>query len=162
MSHEQWKPILAFPGYEVSTEGRVRSFRVPRYLATENRGAHKSVWLMRDGRPRRVAVHRLVLLSFKGPPPEHCEACHNDGDPANNRLDNLRWDSHQANMRDKRDHGTQPRGANHHARIGRAKTARVRSLLERGLSQSAVARNCGVSQSVVSEIKRGRHWSCPS
>lgn len=26
--------------------------------------------------------------------------CHNDGDPTNDHLDNLRWDTHAANMRD--------------------------------------------------------------
>jgi len=159
MSHEQWRPVPGFSGYEVSSEGRVRSFRVPRYLSTENRAGHRSVWLMKDGRPRRIAVHRLVLLSFDGPPPPGCEACHNDGDPANNRLENLRWDSHRNNMRDKRRHGTQPRGQRHHARMARGKAKRVKELLASGATQSAVARSCGVSQSIVSQIKHGKHWT---
>jgi hypothetical protein len=31
--------------------------------------------------------------------------CHNDGDPTNDHLDNLRWDTHAANMQDAADHG---------------------------------------------------------
>ncbi len=56
-------------------------------------------------------VHRLVLEAFVGPCPDGYEAAHNDGDPLNNRLDNLRWDTKIANHADKLRHGTQYRGA---------------------------------------------------
>jgi hypothetical protein len=32
------------------------------------------------------------------------ETCHNNGNPADNRLENLRWDTHVANEADKRLH----------------------------------------------------------
>jgi hypothetical protein len=34
------------------------------------------------------------------------EGCHGDGDPANNRLSNLRWDTHSGNVQDSLAHRT--------------------------------------------------------
>ncbi len=58
-------------------------------------------------------VHRLVLEAFVGPCPERMEACHfPDRNPANNRLGNLRWDTHEGNEQDKKTHGTYQFGEN--------------------------------------------------
>lgn len=34
------------------------------------------------------------------------ECCHNDGNPSNNIVENLRWDTHSGNMMDRTLHGT--------------------------------------------------------
>jgi hypothetical protein len=61
------------------------------------------------GRGNRRQVHRLVLLAFVGPPPAGCETRHLNGDPADNRLDNLEWATHRRNMQDvKWHHGLGP------------------------------------------------------
>jgi len=52
-----------------------------------------------------VKVHRLVLLAFVGAPPKGMEACHYDGDPQNNNLSNLRWDTAKENWVDRKRHG---------------------------------------------------------
>jgi hypothetical protein len=51
-------------------------------------------------------VHVLVAEAFIGarPPGHYC--CHNDGNPANNRLDNLRWALPKENVADRIRHGT--------------------------------------------------------
>lgn len=111
---EEWRPVLGWEGYYlVSNQGRVKSvprvtdngFRVMgrlRQPAMQGRGnPYWQVHLMRGGRGTpfyRVAVHRLVLESFVGPCPEGMEACHNNGNGFDNRLENLRWDTHGANM----------------------------------------------------------------
>ena len=161
MSKEIWKAIAEFPGYEVSDRGRVRSFRVPRILRVEQKArGHPSVWLMRGGRPQRQALHRLVLRAFAGEPPAGCEGCHNDGDVTNNQLKNLRWDTHENNMRDKRRHGTQPCGASHpNAKVSVADAQKMKALLAEGKSGAEIARLFGVSGTTVSEVKRGRHWT---
>ncbi len=58
------------------------------------------------GTVRRGYVHVLVLTAFRGHCPAGMEGCHNDGDPKNNRLSNLRWDTHSANQKDGFRHGT--------------------------------------------------------
>lgn len=53
-----------------------------------------------DGRERLANVHTLVLETFVGPRPQGMEACHANDDPTDNRLVNLRWDTHRSNTRD--------------------------------------------------------------
>ena len=117
---EHWAWIPGFDGrYQVSDAGNVRS--VSRYVITGHGKtwkpgrilkphlSHKNrpgvdylqVWLCRDGYEVRQKIHRLVLLAFRGEPPAGTEACHNDGDRFNNRLSNLRWDTHDANVQDR-------------------------------------------------------------
>lgn len=50
-------------------------------------------------------VHTAVLLAFVGERPEGLEACHNNGIPSDNRLENLRWDTRSSNRRDTILHG---------------------------------------------------------
>jgi len=116
---EQWKPIAGYEGYyQVSDLGRVRSMaRVipePRWGARRQPAKIHNPWLShgypnvtlhRDGIRQTRIVHRLVLEAFVGPCPEGMEGCHNDGNPRNNRLDNLRWDTPLANNLDVIRHG---------------------------------------------------------
>lgn len=54
-------------------------------------------------------MSRAVLLAFRGPPvnPGHV-ASHVNGNPADNRLVNLVWESQRDNLRRMRGHGTAP------------------------------------------------------
>lgn len=109
---EQWRQV---PGYEnlykISTRGQVLS--LPRNTtrggilrqAVDKQRRHY-VTLTKDGVQKRHAVHQLVLLAFTGPCPDGMEVCHNDGNPENNCVGNLRYDTHAGNMRDMRIHGT--------------------------------------------------------
>jgi hypothetical protein len=52
-----------------------------------------------SGRYRTHKVHRLVLEAFVGPCPDGMECLHSpDATRTNNRLDNLRWGTHQDNV----------------------------------------------------------------
>jgi hypothetical protein len=113
---EVWIPIAGYEGlYEVSSAGTVRSKdrldsigRAARglLLRPETRpSGHLRVTLCRDGKTRRLWVHRLVLEAFVGPRPAGMEACHNDGNPVNNVPSNLRWDTKSANAQDRVRHG---------------------------------------------------------
>lgn len=118
--NEVWKPIPDFDGYEASSLGRIRSYRrrgttkrgkTPIILNpthfTKTTADGKTIYthrvatcLMRDRKRHMVSISRLVLAAFVGPRPEGHEACHYDGDAANNALSNLRWDTHAANCAD--------------------------------------------------------------
>jgi HNH endonuclease/NUMOD4 motif len=118
---EEWRPIPWSNGiYEASSMGRIRSVKA---ASTWSRWAyHKGqvltpypsnngylgVAIRVDGKDTRKLVHSLVLEAFVGPRPEGFDACHNNGDKADNRLENLRWDSRKANQADKVRHGTAP------------------------------------------------------
>ena len=102
--------------YEVSSLGRVRSVdRVDSAGATrkgrvlrsgDQLTGHQVVHLSRASQVTTRTVHRLVLEAFVGPRPEGMEACHWDGNPRNNRRDNLRWGTRSSNRQDAVRHGT--------------------------------------------------------
>ena len=58
------------------------------------------------GRKNTRFVHRLILEAFVGPCPEGMECRHLDGDPGNNRLENLAWGTPEENHADSVRHGT--------------------------------------------------------
>jgi len=114
---EQWRPIPGYEDhYEASDLGRVRS--LPRsasngralaggVLRTHvNSHGYYSVVLHRDGRPKTLRVHRLVLTAFDRLPREGEVTRHLDGNQKNNRASNLRWGTQSENVRDAVAQGT--------------------------------------------------------
>ena len=87
----------------VSNLGRVWSVHWGRLMggAPNERGYHVVVL----GKVH-VKVHRLVLETFVGPCPDGMECLHINGDPGDNRVENLRWGTHAENMQDSLAHGT--------------------------------------------------------
>lgn len=107
VTEEEWRELPGVAGaYEVSDQGRVRSWRlerslrrrvaVPRILRSwSDRAGYQRVQVF----DRIVYVHALVLEAFVGPKPDGHEADHLDADPANNALTNLEWSTHSENVR---------------------------------------------------------------
>lgn len=117
LSIERWLPVVGWEGiYEVSDHGRIRSLtrkdstgrtRRGRVLRPDTyRGGYLRVSLALGGGVTRRSVHHLVLEAFFGPCPDGMEGCHNNGVPNENRLSNLRWDTHPANVADSIRQGT--------------------------------------------------------
>ena len=118
---EEWRDIAGYEGhYQVSAFGRVKSLAREEWFGNRwcslrerilvsipcGQYHHRIVNLAMNGK-HAWYVHRLVLGAFVGPCPPGMESCHfPDRDPANNRLDNLRWGTHQDNMLDRDKHGS--------------------------------------------------------
>ncbi len=121
---ERWLPVPGYEGvYSVSDQGRVRrEVGPPRRMVRLLKPALKTtgymaVTLCRPGRRQQTGmVSRLVLLAFVGEATAGHECCHKDGDPTNDRLDNLRWGTRKENMADRDRHGRTARGDTHYAR----------------------------------------------
>lgn len=133
MVNEVWRPIPGYEGcYEASDLGRIRSLpRTVRFGNYQRRikgrtrkpvnlGPYLAVNLSVDGKAKMRTVHQLVLEAFIGPRPHGQEACHNNGDPHDNRLENLRWDTKSANSYDALQHGAHPTGSKTHCPQGHA------------------------------------------
>ncbi len=119
---EQWKPVVEYEGlYEVSDLGRVRSVerlaidsigrqrRYPgalRKVTFDPTRGRRMVSLKTGGQARSLSVSVLALRAFVGERPDGLYACHNNGDPEDDRLTNLRWDTPQENNNDAVRHGT--------------------------------------------------------
>lgn len=92
-----WKEIPGRPGYFASTDGFIRGAMGGILKPYPNGNGYWKVkvgTIIEDGKKRRDRefVHRLVMLTFVGPPPEGHEVDHDDFDRANNALMNLKYE----------------------------------------------------------------------
>lgn len=146
---ERWAP---FPGYEdryeISTYGnaRHRERKYVRKLCVHN--GYLWVTITTGKKTNNVTVHRRVLMAFDRMPLPGEEACHNDGNPLNARLSNLRWDTHSGNEADKKLHGTV-----YPKQICVADQEGVIRLLKDGMVEIQIASLFGISKSAVHKIK---------
>lgn len=111
---ENRKSIPGYEGiYEADTGGRIWSIhrKLPRGSGFWNRGTlqlkpytrrtgHLQVVLCKNGRKKSIDVHRLILETFVGPCPPGMECLHKNGNPADNRISNLRWGTRLDNIND--------------------------------------------------------------
>lgn len=120
-----------------------------------------------NGTKKYCQGHRLVLQAFVGPCPEGMEACHNNGNPADNRLENLRWDTPSSNALDKVKHGTAkhgtacnnpfPRGDRHpRFKWSDVDIERMRDMRAAGCAVNSIAHHLGASPGYVSDILAGK------
>jgi hypothetical protein len=106
-----------------------------------------------DQKRRHTSIHLLVLEAFVGARPPGMEGCHNDGNPANNRLDNLRWGTLSSNRIDMLKHGTA--GS---AKLVEADIPAIWARLVAGESVPSIARTYGVGGGTIFSIKHGKTW----
>jgi len=185
VKEERWLPVVGFEGtYEVSDHGRVRSLdRVISFTARWKSGIVRTIQTKKPGMMLKPGiashgyptvalsrceggqrlygshcVHILVLTAFTGPCPPGLEACHNDGNRKNPYLNNLRWDTREANAADAATHGTRSIGSRRpNAKLGEDDARKIFQL--RGVvPQSELADQFGVSPSAIQAIHDGRSW----
>lgn len=164
---EQWRDVPGYEGrYQVSDLGRVRSLdrRVPcahgatrqmrgRVLrpAGQKSDPHLRVVLEHHG-PGQL-VHRLVAAAFLGPCPDGQEVRHLDGDPTNNRLDNLAYGTRTENILDVYAIGKA------WVTLTIAQVREIRQRLAAGERGADLAREYNVGQACISAIKHRRTYA---
>lgn len=168
---EIWKDIPGYEGkYQASNMGRIRSLdrkvrgvchytgkdfyrRIKGQLLKPGRfckAGHVSVVLGHGttGKP----VHQLVMKTFAGETPEGMEVLHINGDPADNRLENLRYGTRRDNILDV-------------YRIGKAwrkltadDVVCIRFKCFCGFCDQEIADEYDVTKGTVAEIRKGRTY----
>ncbi len=176
---ENWRDIPEWEGYyQVSDMGRVRSLerkvevkykngtscvrpikeRILKLTPDGDNYLHVGLHSI-EGKKLTKKVHRLVLEAFSGSHPEDCEACHYDGCTTNNRLDNLRWDTHKNNSEDSRIHGTMCRGEKmNFSKLKNGKVGLIKKLLNKGVKSVLIEKMFKISRQTISSIKNNRTW----
>jgi len=87
------------------------------------------------------------------------EACHEDGKCWDDRLENLRWDTHSANLMDRVRHGTAIRGEQvNTAKLTAPQVTEIRIRRQHGEKLKSLAEEFGVSETMISLIVRRRNW----
>ena len=113
MNEEEWRPIKGYEGiYEISNLGRVKSLvgwnghsyvERERILAPYKQQSNKNysrsvVKLFKQGVRRDFKVHRLVAEAFIPNPYKYEVVNRKDGNPLNNKVDNLEWCTQKMNV----------------------------------------------------------------
>lgn len=110
---EIWKDIEGFEGlYQVSNKGRIKS--LSRTTSGKKHGIHKlkekilkpskcgkyyQIYLRKDGNNKRFYIHRLVGKAFLECLNDNLDINHKDGNPSNNKVDNLEWVTRSQNIK---------------------------------------------------------------
>ena len=164
-SEEEWRPVDGYDGYyEVSSFGRFSAVKDgERFVRKINFATcYPSVSLKKrpqDRTQKSSSLHKLVAAAFLGPRPPGHVIRHLDGNKLNNRANNLAYGLPEENHADTKKHGTHRNENNGRAVLNTAAVKAVRLLLEKGVSQSEIARCLGVSIGTIHAVKTGRNWS---
>lgn len=159
---EVWRDVVGYEGlYAVSSLGRIkrtgkaRGAVVGRILsdrATRN-GGYIVNGLWKDEKMSLLAVHRIVAEAFLGPAPsERHIVAHNDGNPKNNVVSNLRWTTLAENTYDQVLHGTNI--GKFYGRKGALTDTQILSIRADHRSAAAIAPEYGMSPGAVHQIRK--------
>lgn len=159
------KTISGFPAYYATKDGRIWSWKTKRFLKpTLSRWGYFYVDLRKNSKPNRRQVHRLILETFVGPCPEGMECCHSNGIRADNKLENLRWDTHSNNCKDAISHGTltslfQSGEAHPNSKLKEKDVRMIIYMYKTGLFfQREIAKIYNVKRTVISRIINKKRW----
>ena len=88
---ETWRVIPGHPEYDVSDQGHVRSKQTGMRIKKQARGnGANEVLLYHNKKQYRLSVAKLVWIAFKGPVDGYARFEHLNGDPSDDRLENLK------------------------------------------------------------------------
>jgi hypothetical protein len=165
---ETWRSIPGFNGYDVSSIGRIRSWKVK---GSNTARLAQCPWLLKtpqaatgylmvclsftDGRQRSYPVHRLVALAFVGIP-KPGEVCrHLNDNKLDNRPCNLAWGTQRENVLDSIRNGNR---TGERASSAKLTKAQVIAILESKDKARALATFYGVSIHTIYNIRFGKTW----
>lgn len=161
---ERWKDVIGYEDvYQVSNLGRVKRIKKSqgakvRILTLSQRKTNKYlvVCLSQNNKSKTHYVHRLVLKAFIGKPSRGSQCCHKNGDPTNNRVENLYWGSIDENALDRIKHGTSLQGTlNPNSKL----TAyQVREIRVANGTHAKIAKKYGVARRTIGRIKAREIW----
>jgi hypothetical protein len=173
----EFRPIPGWDGYCVSSDGFVWSaWERTSHKGTSswqigdswrklksipyNKYGHRQVGLHNNGSSKIFTVHRLVLEAFVGTCPPGLECRHLDGNPSNNSINNICWDTHAVNMADKCKHGTSARGERlHTAKLTEAQVVEIRRRHhEEEVTMAQLARDFSIGYSTIQKIVHRYTW----
>ena len=150
------RPVPGFPGHYANSEGAIFLLREK----TPKRDRYDQISFTDRGKTVWTTVHRMVCLAFHGPAPEGKEVAHGNGDPYDNRAENLRWATKEENAADRGIHGTAYRGDGHRwSRLTEEDVRDIRRRVGDGERQIDLATEYHMHRSAIAHIVSGRSWA---
>lgn len=103
---EEWKRLKNFPGYEGSTEGRIRNIRTQHIIkSSRDKKGYSQVSIFNDKKQKTIRVHKLIGEAFLGDS-NGLDIRHRDNNRANNRPDNLYFSTRKETINDAFERGS--------------------------------------------------------
>jgi len=160
---EVWIPVVGYEEfYVVSSHGRIKSlwFNKERILKGNKQPlGYTAMWVCNKIKNKHVLVHRLICEAFHGSCPDGMQCAHLDGNPKNNRPNNLKWVTPKENQSHRKLHDTAMIGEkNPRAKLKNNEVISIRKEYRRGLSQRELASKHGVAQMLISLIINYKIW----
>ena len=94
---EMWKDIQGYEGlYQVSNTGKIK--RNNKILKFSIAKGYEHICLYKNNKYKPFSVHRLVAEAFIPNPEQKPQIDHIDGNPLNNKVENLRWVTAKENI----------------------------------------------------------------
>lgn len=160
---EEWKPVIGFSNYEVSSLGRFRNVKRGKFLKPSWNKGRQYLYanFVQDGVRKNCRAHRVVAIHFIENPENLPQVNHKDCDKDNNRADNLEWVGRSRNMEHAKENGRMWSHKGELAYNSKLKNETVLKIVEehkKGKSHSEVARMFGTNYSNVAHIIRGSRW----
>ena len=157
-----------FRGYKVGSDGSIwtcknNSGRLTRYWRplspSLNRKGYFFITLCEGRRRTGLSIARLVLTLFVRPPVPGEDACHKNDVRHDNRLENLFWDTHQNNVRQRDERNRSAHGErNANAKLRSDDIPRIFLMSAQGFSAQRIAADYGVARQTIYMVLKGRTW----
>lgn len=162
------KPVPNFPDYYCSKDGDIFSSKgktlkklnstIKKYKQAY-RKARLYVTLRKNNKSYRKFVHQVVMLTFVGDYPEGKEINHIDGNPLNNKLENLEYVSSSENTRHAFKNGLNKNAGDNHyiAKLDDIKVLTILTL-EENSNLTKLSEHFKVARSTIQDVVKNRTW----
>ena len=160
---EVWKEVPGYRDYFVSDFGRIKGPGKGHnggQIMNPMRSIDGYLYILtkRPEVPRKLFIHRAVLLAFVGPCPEGMESRHKNGKPSQNLLDNLAWGTRVEQREDERRHGTRCIGEKSGtAKLTEKAVLEIRKRIKTTTAR-ALSKEHGVSHTTILRAVNGHYW----
>lgn len=149
------KPYPRNTAYSVGSDGSV--YGPKGALKASLRSSKKPYLAISTTNPKKTMhVHIMVAEAFIGPCPKGQQVAHKNGDPTDNRLENIQYLSCRENILQKHDHGTMAKGDRHG--MHKLTEAQAIQILSEAGTFASLGRKYGVDEDTISHLKNGRTW----
>jgi len=170
LEDELWMDIPNYDKrYQISNYGRVKSFSINkkegRILKCSEINGFLQVGLAGKNKQDRFYVHKLVgKVWLLKPSDKHIYVTHLDENLLNNHVSNLEWHTKESLLEKHREltsdkyNNPENKKVRGSSKLHVSDVMLLKSMLERGVVQSKIAKMFCISEMQVTRIKRGENW----
>lgn len=165
---EAWEqfPVKGYPGYSVSSYGRVLSTKKGAFIILKWRKTYKGYFKTKphkkdSEKQPQFFIHRLVALAFIPNPKKYKQVNHIDCDKSNNHVSNLEWCDQQGNMAHAKENGLMKyiKGEDSHlAKVNELEVLQIRGKFKNGYTAKMLAKEYGLKACSIYDIVNRRCW----